>query len=159
MNMINWPFDQFRIHQSCSLPFNNLKQVHAHRPGVHSPRYFHTTHSDNNHLHQICSLFQMLQPSIACCYVEIIEDPSLLHWFPQEEYSFTQNLPFTLREITIYLKPPMFGCSLIQIDIRGVFTCIASPSKWRKTGVEYVTLTASKKSEEPPTWSSSSPMG
>ena len=74
--------------------FNNLKQVQDHRPGVHSPRYFHTTHSVSNCLHQIHSLLQMSQPSITCCYEEFVEDLSLLHWFPWEEYSSTQKLPF-----------------------------------------------------------------
>ena len=42
----------------------------------------------------------------------------------------------------------MFGWSLIQIDIRVVFTHIASPSKWGKTGIEFVSLTGVKKSGE-----------
>ena len=135
MNMFNRPFNQFRIHQSCSLPFNNLKQVHDHRSGVHSPRYFHTTHSVNNYLHWIHSLFQMSWPSIACCYVEIIEDQNLLHWFSQEEYSSTQN-----SHVWVLSNSDWYW--------EGFFTCIASPSKWGKTGVEFVTLTCPKKSGE-----------
>ena len=91
MNTFNRPFDQFRFHWFCSLPFNNLKQVQDQRPEVYTPRYFYITHSVNKCLHQICSLLQMTQPSIACCYVEIVEDLSLLHWFPWKEYSSAKN--------------------------------------------------------------------
>ena len=131
-DMFDRPFNQFRIHQSCSLPFSNLKQVHDYRSGVHSPRYFHTTHSFNNYLHWICSLFQMLQPSIACCYVEIVEDLSLLHWFPQEEYSSVQNLP-------------CLGALQFRLISEGFFTHIASPSRWGKTQVEFNTLTGQRR--------------
>ena len=81
MNTFNRSFNQFRILWSCSLPFNNLKGVLNHRSGVYSPRYFHTTYSVNNYLHQIHSPFQMSQPSIAHCYEEIMEDLTLLHLF------------------------------------------------------------------------------
>ena len=133
MNTFNRPFNQFGIHWSCSLPFNNLKQVHDHRSGIHSPRYFHTTHSVNNYLHWIHSLFQMLQPSRACCYAEIVEDLSLLHQFPQEEYSSTQNFP-------------CLGALWFRLILEGFFTHIASPSKWGNPSVEFVTLTGPKKS-------------
>ena len=116
ISTFNRPFNQFRIHWSCSLPFNNLKQAHGHRSGVHSPRNFHTTHPVNNYLHQICSLFHMLQSSIACCYVEIIEDLSILHWFLQEEYSSTQKISY-------------LGALRFRLISEGFFTCIASPDR------------------------------
>ena len=137
MNMFNRPFDQFRICQSCSLPFSNLKQVHDHRSGVNSPRYFHTTHSASNYFHQIYSLFQMLQPSIAHCYVEIIEDLSLLHWLPQKEYSSTQKL---LCLGTLWFR-------LISEEILPLLLLLP---RLGKTGVEFITLTGLKKSGEPP---------
>ena len=117
MNMFNRSFDQFRFHWSCSLCFNNFKQVQDHRPGVHSLRYFLTTHSVSYHLDQICSLLQMLWPSITHCYEEIIEDTSLLYWFPQEEYSSTQKLP-------------CLGTFQFRIVLEGFFIYLSSPN-WR----------------------------
>ena len=133
MNTFNRPFDQFRFHQSCSLPFNNLKQVCDCRSGVHSPRYFHTTHLVNNCLYLIHCLLQMLWPSVAHWYAEIIEDLSLLHWFPQEEYSSAQKLP-------------CLGAPQLRLISEGFFTHITSPDRWGKTGVEFVTLTGPKES-------------
>ena len=62
-----------------------------------------------------------------------MEDPSLLHWFSQEEYSSTQKLP-------------CLGDLSFRLISEGFFTCIASPDKWGKTGVEFVTLTGLQKS-------------
>ena len=90
MNMFNRSFNQLRILQSCSLPFNNLNQAQNHRSGVYSSRYFYTTHSFNNYLHQIHSPLHMSQPSIACFYEKIMEDLTLCHLFSPEEYSSTQ---------------------------------------------------------------------
>ena len=50
--------------------------------------------------------------------------------------------------IFLHTKPPMFRHSPIQIDIGGIFAHIASPSKWGKNRVEFVTLTSPKKSWE-----------
>ena len=135
MNIFNKPFTQFRFHQSCSLPFNNLKQVQDHRPEVHSPRYFHTTHSVSICLYQICCLLQMSWLSIACCYEEIIEDSSLLHWFPWKEYSSTQKLP-------------CLGALQFRIVSEGLFVCISSPNWWGNTRVEFFTQTSLKMSGE-----------
>ena len=133
MNTLNRSFDQSRIHWSCSLPFNNLKWIQNCRSGVYSPKYIHTTHSVNNYLHPIHPLFQMLWPSIGCCYEEIMEDLTLLHLFSMEEYSFAQELPCL---VTLWFR-------LIS---EGFFACIASPDRWGKTGMEFVTLTSLKKS-------------
>ena len=77
----------------------------------------------------------MSWPSIACCYVEIVEDPSLLHWFPKEEYSSTQQLP-------------CLGTLQFTVMPEGFLTHIASPDRWGKTGGEFITLTSPKKSQE-----------
>ena len=77
----------------------------------------------------------MLQPSIACYYVKIVEDQGLLHWFPQEEYFSTQKLP-------------CLGALQVRIVSEGFFTYNASPDWWGKIGVEFVTITGPKKSGE-----------
>ena len=69
MNMFNRPFNQSRFHQSCSLSFNNLKQAQDWRPGVHFPRYFHTTHSVSN-----CS------PDLFCL-ADVMTFHSMLLWW------------------------------------------------------------------------------
>ena len=132
-NTFNRSFDQFRILWPSSLPFNNLNQVQNHRSGVYSLRYFHTTHSVNNYLQWIHSLFQMSRPSIAHCYEKIVEDPTLLHLFSLKEYSSMQELP-------------CLGALQFRLISEGFFICIASPDKWGKTGVKFVTLTGLKKS-------------
>ena len=40
----------------------------------------------------------------------------------------------------------MFGCSLVWISFEGFFGHIASPDKWGKAGVEFLTLTGLKMS-------------
>ena len=77
----------------------------------------------------------MLQSSLACCYVEITEDLSLLHWFPQEEYLSTHKLP-------------CLSALQFRLILEGFFTHIASPDRWGKIGVEFVTLTHLMKSGE-----------
>ena len=93
ISMFNRSFNQIRIPWSHSIPFNNLKQVQNHKSGVYSPRYFHAIHSVNNQPHQIHFPFQMSWPTIAKCYEDIVEDPSLLWLFLWEEYSSIQELP------------------------------------------------------------------
>ena len=50
--------------------------------------------------------------------------------------------------IFLHTKTSMFGCSPIQINIGGFFAHIASPDRWGKTGVEFITLSSPKKSGE-----------
>ena len=64
-----------------------------------------------------------------------MEDPTLLCLFSLEEYSSTQEL--------LCLGTLQFG--LIS---EGFFTCIASPDKWGRAGVEFLNLTGLKKSRE-----------
>ena len=133
--MFNRSFHQFRIYWSCSLPFNNLKWVWNCRSGVYSPRYFHTAHSVNNHPHWIHFPFQMSWPTIAKCYEEIAEDPTVLHLFSPEEYSSIQELP-------------CLGTLWFRLISEGCFACIASPNNWGKTRVECLILTSIKRSGE-----------
>ena len=135
MNMFNRPLDQFRFHWSCSLPFSNLKQVQDHRPWIHSPRHFHTTHSVSNCLHQIHSLLQMSWPSIAHCYEEIIEDPSLLHWFPWEEWIFLCTKTFILVALWFRIVSEGFFClpffsKLVEKDWGRICYTYQSEDEW-----------------------------
>ena len=124
MKMLHRSFNQFRIHWSCPLPFNNFKWGQNHGLGVHSPRYFHTTNSVINYPHQIHFPFQMSGPSIVKCYEEKAEDPTLLCQFPPEEYSSVQALP-------------CLGTLQFRLVSEGFFACIASPDKWGRARVEF----------------------
>ena len=146
MNTFNRSFDQFRVLQSHSLPFNNLKQVWNCRSGVYYPKYFCTTHSVNNQPHWIHFPFQMSWPIIAKCYEDIVEDLTLLWLFSLKEYSSIQ-------------RPHCLGALQFRLILEGLFTCIAPPDNWGKMGVEFLTLINLKRSGEPPIWWSSSLMG
>ena len=77
----------------------------------------------------------MLWPTIAKCYKEIVEDPTLLWLFFREEYSSIQELP-------------CLGALQFRLILEGFFTCIASPDNWGKTRVEFLALTSLKRSGE-----------
>ena len=62
-----------------------------------------------------------------------MEDPTLLHLFSLEKYSSTQELP-------------CLGTLQFRLISEDFFACIASPDKWGKIGVEFITLTSLKKS-------------
>ena len=64
-----------------------------------------------------------------------MKDLALLHLFWQEEYSSAQELP-------------CLGALQFRLISEGFFTYIASPDKWGKTRVEFVTLTGLKRSRE-----------
>ena len=72
----------------------------------------------------------MLQPNIAQCYGEIVKDPSLLQLFLEQECTSLQELP------------------LLGLSLEMLFTCIASPDIWGKTGVEFITDTSQTVSRE-----------
>ena len=77
----------------------------------------------------------MLQPSIACCYEEIVRrsDSTAL---------------VSMGGIFLHTKLPCLGALWFRIVSEGFFICIASPDRWGKTRVEFVTLTGLRKSGE-----------
>ena len=77
----------------------------------------------------------MSWPTTAKCYEEIVEDLTLLQLFLPEEYPSIQELP---------------SLSTLQFRLisEGFFAHIASPNNWRKTRVEFLTLTGLKRSGE-----------
>ena len=73
----------------------------------------------------------MLWPTIAKCYSKLLEDPSLLWLFSEEEGTPLQELPI-----------------LGALCFRIILTHIASPVIWGKTGVEVITDASLKTSRE-----------
>ena len=74
-------------------------------------------------------------PTIAKCFEEIAEDPTLLHLFSLEEYSSLQELP-------------CLGAVQCRLVWEGIFAHIASPNNWGKAGMRFITLTSLKMSRE-----------
>ena len=77
----------------------------------------------------------MLRPNIARCYNELLEDPSLLHLFPEKEGISFQELP-------------LLGTLQFRLISDRFFVHTASPTNWRKTGVEFMTNTSPRISRE-----------
>ena len=70
----------------------------------------------------------MLQPNLAKCYSELLEDPSLLQLFSEQECTSFQELP-------------LLGALHFGLVLERFFTHIPSPNIWGKTGVEFITAT------------------
>ena len=106
--MLHRSFSQFRIHRFCSLTFNNFKWGQNHGSGVHSPRYFHTTHSVINCPHQIHLPFQISWSSIA-------------KWYEEDSWRSNFITAISIKGVFVHPSTPMFWCSLIQISFGGIF--------------------------------------
>ena len=68
----------------------------------------------------------MLQPNIAKCYDEIVEDPFLLQLSLEKECTSLWELP-------------LLGAFQFRLISERLFAHIASPDMWGKTGVEFIT--------------------
>ena len=77
----------------------------------------------------------MSQHPMAKCYEEIVKDLALLSLFSPKEYSSIQELP-------------CLGVLWFRLISEGYFACMASPDNWRKIGIEFLTLTSPKRSQE-----------
>ena len=67
----------------------------------------------------------MLWPTIAECYDDIVEDPSLLQLFLEKVWRPIQELP-------------LLGTLQFRIILERLFTCIASPAMLGKARMEFV---------------------
>ena len=81
----------------------------------------------------------MSKPSIARCYDELAEDPSLLGLYLGEE-------------CTSPLELPVMGTPWFRLISEKFFTWVSSPTIWGKTSVEYVTETGLRLSGEATPW-------
>ena len=77
----------------------------------------------------------MSWPTIAKCYEEIINDPSLLQLFPEEEWVSVQELL-------------LFGALWFRIISERLFAHLTSPAMWGKAMVEFITNNSQKISRE-----------
>ena len=72
----------------------------------------------------------MSKPNIAECYDEIVKDPSLLGLFLG-------------KECTSLLELPVMGALQSRLISQRFFIQVASPTIWRKIGMEFVIKTSS----------------
>ena len=105
------------------------------KAGTHSSRYFHTTYPLKNTPNDVSLSFQMSKSMISICYEEILADPSLQWFFPEEEWRSIHELPF-------------LSTLWFQIVSERLFTHLTSPSMWGKVKMEFITSNSQKISGE-----------